>query len=232
MAWDRIFRQEELDEMGALTIDLIERAIDNGDKEQARKLARRLYREASVLHDNYANWVTTLLSFIGRRCGDDDLREAILQVMTPGVERTLQIYEGAELKERVHRLAWLLRVHLQPVERDRAADGGNGAHAREVILGDRARGPVRRVDEAALLRREQAVEAALLRERAPQREGRVAGAAFGQIETGGDNQVGTRCGRVAADAEFLNCARERHIEIVKRVTPQTLRLQKLAQFLA
>ena len=73
MKQERIFTEEELEEMGARTVDLIERAIDLGDNEKAKKLGKRMYSEGLLMHDILADWVAALLSFIGRRYGDDGL---------------------------------------------------------------------------------------------------------------------------------------------------------------
>ena len=52
---NRVFTQEELEEMGKRTIDLLTEAIEAGDKERAKKLAGRMYREFSAMHDLYVD---------------------------------------------------------------------------------------------------------------------------------------------------------------------------------
>ena len=48
---DRFFREAELREMERRTVDRLVDAIDAGDAERARKLARRMYNEFLSMHD-------------------------------------------------------------------------------------------------------------------------------------------------------------------------------------
>ena len=64
MSKNRIFTEEELKEMGTPTLDQIMKAIDRGDGEEAKRLARRLQKEFNHLHDGYMVWVTGLLSYL------------------------------------------------------------------------------------------------------------------------------------------------------------------------
>ena len=44
---NKVFSQEELEAMGARTLDLLQESIEAGDKEMAKKLAQRMYNEFS-----------------------------------------------------------------------------------------------------------------------------------------------------------------------------------------
>lgn len=79
---ERVFTQAELAEMEKRTVDRLVEAIDQGDQEKARQIARRMYNEFLSMHDLYRNWTTAMLSFIGRKFGDQVLEEA----MTEGVK--------------------------------------------------------------------------------------------------------------------------------------------------
>ena len=61
---NRVFTDEELKEMGALTLDLLNHAIEAGDKEEAKRLAKHMYRESLQMHDMYVDWVAGLMDHI------------------------------------------------------------------------------------------------------------------------------------------------------------------------
>src|SRR6516165_1846766 len=67
---ERILAPNEIAEMEKLTVDRVVEAIDTGDTEGAKKLARRMYNEFLSMHDLYRNWAAATLSFIGKRYGD------------------------------------------------------------------------------------------------------------------------------------------------------------------
>ena len=67
----RVFTDKELEEMGKRTLDLLREAIDSGDKEKAKDLAQRMYKEFNYLHDGYFTWVTGLQTYIYQKMGID-----------------------------------------------------------------------------------------------------------------------------------------------------------------
>ena len=113
---ERTFTQKELEEMGTRTVDLIERAINSGDRETAKKLSQRMYKETLAGHDFYRDWVTALLTFIGKQYGDDVLHKALEESFGPLLEPMLDMYEEADIRQRVQLFAATLRAHYQPVE--------------------------------------------------------------------------------------------------------------------
>jgi len=76
MASKRIFTDKELEEMGTRTLDLVLEAIEAGDKERAKNLAERMYKEFNFLHDGYMFWVTGLLTHIYKNYGIDAVEKA------------------------------------------------------------------------------------------------------------------------------------------------------------
>lgn len=77
-----------------------------------------MYNEFLSQHDGYRNWVTALLSEIGRRYGDKDLDE----IMTKTVEAwwvpnlsTMEDRSNGDLAAKVKMFAAGLRGHLQPM---------------------------------------------------------------------------------------------------------------------
>lgn len=116
MSENRIFTEEELKKMGIPTLDQVLKAIDSGDKDEAKRLASRMKKEFNHLHDGYMVWVTGLLSYIYRNYGMDAVEEA--EKEAHGIEgRTVFKSTGTpDYKTRVKRLAAGLKGHFQPLE--------------------------------------------------------------------------------------------------------------------
>jgi hypothetical protein len=115
---ERFFSDEELRAMERRTVDRLTDAIEAGDAEQAKKLARRMYNEFLSMHDLYRNWITATLSEVGRRYGD----EALDDIMVEGVRAWWQPItrsmpqDPESLPARVKMFAAGLHGHLQPLE--------------------------------------------------------------------------------------------------------------------
>ena len=112
----RIFTDEELKEMGARTLDLVMEAIDTGDKEKAKKLAARMYREFNYLHDGYMFWVTGLQSYIYRNYGLDAVEAAEREAHTIEARVVFKPPEKTDFRSRVEHFVNGLRGHLQPIK--------------------------------------------------------------------------------------------------------------------
>ncbi|MGR8918409.1 MAG: hypothetical protein ACU85V_02230 [Gammaproteobacteria bacterium] len=114
----RFFSDEELEHMGKRTVDRLTEAIDAGDPDQARKLARRMYNEFLGMHDLYRNWITATLSEVGRRYGD----EALDDIMVEGVRAWWKPImdklpsDPADLPAKVRMFVSGLHGHLQPMD--------------------------------------------------------------------------------------------------------------------
>jgi hypothetical protein len=114
---ERVLSDAEIAEMEKRTVDRLVEAIDAGDREKARQIARRMYNEFLSMHDLYRNWTTAMLSFIGRKFGDAVLEEA----MTAGVKawwlpNLEKLPQGSEaFRQRVKMFVAGLRGHLQPL---------------------------------------------------------------------------------------------------------------------
>jgi hypothetical protein len=59
------------------TRDLVEQAIDGGDAAGAKRLLQRMEADWLRNKDYSINWITSLLSFIGRRLGEPAVEEAL-----------------------------------------------------------------------------------------------------------------------------------------------------------
>lgn len=115
---DQFFNSNEITEMEKRTVDRIVEAIDNGDYEKAKKLTHRMYNEFLSMHDLYRNWVTSLLSEIGRRYGDQDL-EIIMNESCKSWWRPIRkkIKQSSnDLKTQIKMFISGLHGHLQPLE--------------------------------------------------------------------------------------------------------------------
>jgi hypothetical protein len=78
---EQLFTADELREMGRRTLDRLIEAVDEGDPDAAKKIAQRMYNEFLSMHDGYRNWITALLSEIGRRLGDEALKEIMVETV-------------------------------------------------------------------------------------------------------------------------------------------------------
>ncbi len=115
---EKFFSEDEVREMEKRTVDRLVEAIDAGDGEKAKKIARRMYNEFLSMHDLYRNWVTATLSEIARRHGDEELEE----IMNEGVRAWWAPLVAAQpkgpdtMKARIKMFAAGLQGHLQPLE--------------------------------------------------------------------------------------------------------------------
>ncbi len=112
----KVFTEEELNEMGMQTADVIVASIDAGDRQKAKKLTRRMYQEFLAMHDLYRDWVTALLTFIGVRYGDEVLYQALKESCSPWVKGLTELYANKDIRRKAEMLAGGLRGHLQPLE--------------------------------------------------------------------------------------------------------------------
>ncbi len=115
MKGKRIFTEQELKEMGIRTLDLVLEAIDTGNKEKAKELAERMYREFNHLHDGYMFWVSGLLTHLYKKYGIDAVEEAEREAHTIEAKVVFKPPEKTDIRSLVEHLASGLRGHLQPI---------------------------------------------------------------------------------------------------------------------
>ena len=111
----RVFTDRELSEMGTRTLDLVLAAIDAGDKEKAKDLAKRMYREFNYLHDGYMFWVTGLLTFIYKNYGIDAVEKAEREAHTIEAKVVFKPSEKTDIRSLVEHMVGGMRGHLQPI---------------------------------------------------------------------------------------------------------------------
>ena len=117
MSKNHVFTEAELEEMGQRTLDLICEAIDDGDKERAKELSYRMYREFLSMHDSYRDFITSTLSYAYEHYGDETLYEVVHQGCSAWFRPMVELYDKAkDFRHRVKILAAGLRGHLQPMK--------------------------------------------------------------------------------------------------------------------
>jgi len=113
MRENRLFTEQQLKDMGALTRDRIEQAIDTGDYETAKKRLRRMHDEFLTMHDVYVDWVAALLTFIGTRYGDEVLYEALNLSMESWLRPSLERWD-VDAGRRLRLMVSIIHGHLKP----------------------------------------------------------------------------------------------------------------------
>ena len=73
----RLFTDEELAQLSKGHIEMALEALEEGDIETAKHWCRRNEETKAWIHDHYVYWVTSLLSHIQRKYGEDDAVEAL-----------------------------------------------------------------------------------------------------------------------------------------------------------
>ena len=115
MGHNRLFTDGELQEMGRRTLDLVQEAIEKGDKKKAGELANRMYEEFNYLHDGYMFWVTGLLTHIYRNYGIDAVEKAEREAHTIEGKTVFKPPQKTDLRSVVEHAAKAFRGHLQPL---------------------------------------------------------------------------------------------------------------------
>lgn len=116
MTEKRLCTREELDAMGARTLDLLTEAVDLGDKKTAINLGKRMYAEFQAMHDLYRDWLTHMFSIVGRKYGDQALADALEETVSRYTRRLAPRYQGKSARRRLEILVAGLRGHLEPME--------------------------------------------------------------------------------------------------------------------
>jgi len=112
MMMNRVFSHEELEEMGKRTVDLLTEAIEAGDKERAKTLAKQMLSEFSIMHDLYIDWTAGFMDYIYANYGEDALYQALRKVVGVPLRPVVDANE-VDFRRRVQVLASVLRGHLE-----------------------------------------------------------------------------------------------------------------------
>jgi len=119
MGGERFFTREELDWMAKPTRAKAREAIEAGKKEEAEEFCDTMYKELLWIHDGYRNWITSLLTYIGRKFGDETLEDALRETCTTWQK---PLYEKkslrGDLKKRIQLMARMWHSHAFPFRID------------------------------------------------------------------------------------------------------------------
>ena len=111
-----LFTKEELEGMGKRTLDLLLESLENGDLQEAKNFAQRMYNEFLGMHDLYRDWITHVFTFIGKRFGDDALSEAMAETVGGYTLRLGKRYGGKSKRRQIEMMLAGFRGHLQPFD--------------------------------------------------------------------------------------------------------------------
>jgi len=113
MTKKRLFTEDELKELTKTGLEQILDAVKAGDPEKAEKVIKRVHKEYQGTHDLYRDWITALLSFIGRRYGDEVLQEAYVESFTPALKPVMErLIKQGLTRATIEGIAAALRGHL------------------------------------------------------------------------------------------------------------------------
>ncbi len=115
MKKNRAFTEEELAQMGRRTLDCLSEAIGSGDQERARRLANRMYREFSAIHDLYRDWLADMMDYVYRTGGPDELYRALRKSIGASLGPMVKMGK-LDFRRRVEIMAAMLRGHLVALE--------------------------------------------------------------------------------------------------------------------
>ena len=112
----REFTDQELKEMGQLTLDLIKQAIESGELKKAQGLSKRMYQEFMFMHDLYRDWLTALMTYIYEKYGEDALHESMEKAVATYLKGSIELHQKAGFRKRVEMLIAGVRGHGQPFD--------------------------------------------------------------------------------------------------------------------
>ncbi len=114
---DREFTDQELEEMGTLTLDLLTKAIEEGDKDKAKNLAERMYQETLQMHDMYVDWTAGFMDWIYKSYGDEALLQAERNVFSDSMGMgQMPDLRQIDFRFRVLGTIHWMRGHQQPLK--------------------------------------------------------------------------------------------------------------------
>jgi hypothetical protein len=95
---------------------LVEEAIDRGDAADAKRLLERMEADWLRNKDYSINWITSLLSFIGRRLGEDAVEEALRDFGDRFLRDRRAATAGVDARKRMEGLVRAMKANGATVE--------------------------------------------------------------------------------------------------------------------
>lgn len=111
MSEQRVFTQEELEELATPLVDRIAAAIDDGEYEKAKALSRQLEQECVPMIYTFEDFVTALLSFVYEKQGDGALQESLRYAAEAVMKPMHEALAGLDFREKVEVFAGFFRAH-------------------------------------------------------------------------------------------------------------------------
>lgn len=111
MEKNRVFTEEELKSLSQSRLESAKAAIRNGEKEKALEQIQALHDEFRVAHDLYRDWLTDILSEVGRQYGDEKLHEIMLTTVG-NYMKPLAVLFRLGFRECVQATAAIWRAHF------------------------------------------------------------------------------------------------------------------------
>lgn len=108
-AQNRLFTDEELEQMATPTSILLERATDSGASVSLDRVVQRMNDELLAIYDAYVQWIGVLQTYIVEEAGEDEHERALRYATQHACPRFIRAYEGLSPRERVERVAGRLR---------------------------------------------------------------------------------------------------------------------------
>ena len=124
---ERFFTEEQLRDMERRTVDRLTDAIEAGDAEKAKKIAKRMYNEFLSMHDLYRNWITATLSEVAGRHGDEELEHVMVEGVRAWWKPIIDSMpkDPESMPSRIKMFVSGLHGHLQPLPGARLFDRPN-----------------------------------------------------------------------------------------------------------
>lgn len=108
----RLIRQDDRQDLGRPTQELIAEAVDGGRSEEAKALARYMIPEGKALHDLFCDWIWDILTKTADRDGEESVYELCRATQeTWMLRRTWKALSKMSAEERVYVNAEIMRSH-------------------------------------------------------------------------------------------------------------------------
>lgn len=119
----RDLRQDDWDDIGAPTQELIAEAVDDGRLDEAKALGRYMVTEGKALHDLFCDWIWDLLSQVAKRSGEEAMFDVLKDSQSSWMlKRTWRGFLNLSVEERVQLSAEMMRSHRGGPKQDGEID--------------------------------------------------------------------------------------------------------------
>jgi len=107
----RYFTDEELQKMGKSPETQALELARSGDVDKAVEGVNLAIKYFKSAHDMYSDWVTSLLSYIYKKCGSDAAEEAMTEIVRGYYTRRLETWDDLSFREKVIACSTSLWIH-------------------------------------------------------------------------------------------------------------------------